>query len=619
MSCQRKKNNQRHQIQRVTEEALPMSHEEMARRGWDALDVLLVIGDAYVDHPSFGAALLGRWLEANGYRVGIVAQPRWDTTSDVLRMGRPRLFAGVTAGALDSMLAHYTAFRKKRSDDAYTPGGRAGARPNRATIVYTNLVRQAFPRLPVVLGGIEASLRRATHYDFWSDKIRRSILLDSKADLLIYGMAERAILETAQRLDAVSGDEIRAEALWGIPGTAFAVSSFESVLEGAEGPDESGVAELPSHEAIEADPKELMAATLAIERQVHQGAQWAVQASGARQVVFTPPAKPLDTAELDTLYALPFTRRAHHSYTEPIPAADMIQFSITSHRGCAAGCTFCSIAMHQGRRLRSRSAESLEREVHALTRHPDWAGSISDVGGPTANMWGAQCRANAAGCQREDCLWPDICAHFEMDEAAQVRMLRQLRDIEGVNHLRVASGIRYDLRADQKQPLRALVNEFVGGQLKVAPEHISDKVLALMRKPAFKQFEAFLSLFERESRRAGKEQYVIPYLISAFPGCTDDDMRALANWLHKRGWKPRQVQCFIPTPGTVATAMYYAGIDPEGTPIYVARTDRERLRQHHTLIPTHSTPDKAAKKHKPARHHPSRTSPKRSGRKRFSR
>ena len=585
-------------MRRVSEKALPMAREEMARRGWDELDVLLVTGDAYVDHPSFGTALLGRWLEANGYRVGIVAQPQWDTTSDVLRLGRPRLFAGVTAGALDSMLAHYTAFRKKRSDDAYTPGGRAGARPNRATIVYTNLVRQAFPRLPVVIGGIEASLRRATHYDFWSDKVRRSILLDSKADLLIYGMAERAILETARRLEAVSGDEKRAEALWGIPGTAFAVSSFESVLEGAEGLDESEVVELPSHEAIEADPKELMAATLALERQGHQGAQWAVQASGGRQVVFTPPAKPLDTAELDALYALPFTRRAHPSFTEPIPAADMIQFSITSHRGCAAGCTFCSIAFHQGRRLRSRSAESLEREVRALTRHPDWAGSISDVGGPTANMWGARCRANPEACERPDCLWPDICAHFEMDEAAQVRMLRRLRGIEGVKHLRVASGIRYDLGAKQKEPLRTLVREFVGGQLKIAPEHSSERVLALMRKPAFEQFEAFLSLFERESRRAGKEQYVIPYLISAFPGCTEDDMRALAEWLHKRGWKPRQVQCFIPTPGTVATAMYHAGIDTEGNPIHVARTDRERLRQHHILMPEHGAPEKTAGKHR---------------------
>ncbi|HEO71923.1 MAG TPA: YgiQ family radical SAM protein, partial [Candidatus Hydrogenedentes bacterium] len=397
-----------------------MSREEMARRGWDALDVLLVTGDAYVDHPSFGTAMLGRWLEANGYRVGIVAQPRWDTPSEVLELGRPKLFAGVTAGALDSMLAHYTAFRKKRSDDAYTPGGRAGARPNRATIVYTNLVRQAFPGLPVVIGGIEASLRRATHYDFWTDKVRRSILLDSKADLLIYGMAERAIIETARRLEATSGDEIHAEALWGIPGTAFAASSLSRACEAPDGPPDTDVVVLPSHEAIAADPKELMTATLAIERQVRQAAQWAVQANGARQVVFTPPARPLDTAELDALYALPFTRRAHPSYTEPIPAADMIQFSITSHRGCAAGCTFCSIAMHQGRRLRSRSAESLEREVLTLTRHPDWAGSISDVGGPTANMWGARCRANPEACQREDCLWPDICAHFEMDEAAQV-------------------------------------------------------------------------------------------------------------------------------------------------------------------------------------------------------
>ncbi len=560
-----------------------MSREEMDGRGWEDLDILLVTGDAYVDHPSFGAALLGRWLCSKGFRVGIVAQPRWDGSADVERMGRPRLFAGVTAGTVDSMLAHYTAFRKKRSDDTYTPGGKAGARPNRATIVYTSLVRHAFPGLPVIAGGIEASMRRASHYDFWTDRIRQSILLDSKADLVLYGMAERAILEVATRVQ--SGGSLQ-----GIRGTVFAVPSRDCLESLPDGPTPEAIITLPSHEAIVADPKRLMEATLAIERQVHHGTQWAVQATGSRCVALAPPAEPLDAEEMDALYALPFTRRPHPAHTEPIPAAAMIQFSVTSHRGCAGGCTFCSITLHQGRRIQSRSARSIEQEVRDLTRHPDWAGSISDVGGPTANMWGARCAGNPARCRRMDCLTPDVCRHFQVNEAGFVAMLRVLRAIEGVKHLRVASGIRYDLAGDHDRHLAALVSEFVGGQLKIAPEHCCDHVLKLMRKPVFARFEAFLRLFEHESRSAGKEQYVIPYLISAFPGCTEEDMRALAAWLKKRGWKPRQVQCFIPTPGTVATAMYCAGIDPEGNPIHVARTDKERLRQHHLLISEHGAP-----------------------------
>jgi len=557
-----------------------MSRDEMDRRNWSELDVLIITGDAYVDHPTFGAALLGRWLAAHGFRVGIVAQPRWGDTAEIARMGRPRLFAGVTAGTMDSMLAHYTAFRKLRTDDAYTPGGRHGARPNRASIVYTNLVRQAFPGLPVVLGGIEASLRRASHYDFWTDKIRRSILLDSKADLLVYGMGERAILETARHLEAGAPNPLR-----GIAGTAFVTPAIEALCALPQGPDADHLILLPSHEAILADPEALMEATLAIERQVHQGVHWAAQESGGRCVAFTPPAEPLTSDDLDALYALPFTRKAHPSYREPIPAAAMIQFSVTSHRGCAGGCTFCSLGLHQGRQIRSRSARSIEDEVRAMTHHPDWAGSVSDVGGPTANMWGARCTADPSTCRRTDCLTPRLCRHFATRDAELADLLRTLRALEGVKHVRVASGVRYDLGGDESPYLRALVAEFVGGQLKVAPEHCSDRVLELMRKPRFDTFEAFLRLFERESRRAGKEQYVIPYLISAFPGCTDEDMRLLARWLKDRGWKPRQVQCFIPTPGTVATAMYHAGMDTEGQAIYVAKTDAERLRQHHILIP----------------------------------
>lgn len=583
-------------------EALPMFREDMERRGWEELDVLFVTGDAYVDHPSFGVALLGRWLEAHGFRVGIVAQPRWTGIEDVVRLGKPRLFVGVTAGTIDSLLAHYTAFRKKRSDDAYTPGGKAGARPNRATIVYTNLVRQAFPGVPVITGGVEASLRRAAHYDFWTDKLRPSILLDSKADLLVYGMAEKAVLEIARRFSALAsegatettpktGRELkeaaarRLHALRGIPGTAFAISSPDALASLDPPPRDDDLIVLPSLEAMQSEPAKLMEATLAIERQVHQGVRWAIQANGTRHVVFTPPAENLTTAEMDRLYALPFTRSPHPSYALPIPAARMIQFSVTSHRGCAGGCTFCSITLHQGRGIASRSKESLIEEVKTLTRHPDWKGSVSDVGGPTANMWGARCKDDPTTCKRADCLTPTVCRHFETQEGELVELLRMLRNLEGVKHLRVASGVRYDLADENGEYLRALVQEFVGGQLKIAPEHRSDHVLKLMRKPKFDAFENFLCKFEDESRRAHKQQYVVPYLISAFPGCTDNDMRSLAQWLKERGWKPQQVQCFIPTPGAVATAMYYAGIDPKGHPIPVARTDKDRLRQHYMLAP----------------------------------
>jgi uncharacterized radical SAM protein YgiQ len=561
---------------------LPASRSEMAALGWDALDVLLVSGDAYVDHPSFGTALIGRWLLAHGYRVGIVAQPRWDRPDDVAVMGRPRLFAGASAGALDSMLAHYTAFRKKRHDDAYTPGGKAGARPNRACIAYTALLRNAFPGLTVVLGGVEASLRRAVHYDFWDDGLRRPILLDAKADLVVHGMAERAVLDVARRIESVGaspekGARLRPGALAGIPGTVFAGTE-------ADVPAGASREVLPSFEEILAKPRLLMDATLSLERQVHRGDVWLVQAAGSRSVVIAPPAEPLSSRELDELYALPFARAAHPSCREPVPAEEMIRFSITSHRGCAGGCSFCALALHQGRRVRSRSASSIAGEAAALARHPAWKGSISDVGGPTANMWSASCAADPARCKRSSCLAPTACPHFHCDQAAVAAMLREVARSPGVKHLRVASGVRHDLARRDPGYVRALVREFTGGQLKIAPEHCSDRILRLMRKPAFRTFTEFLSVFEAESKAAGKPQFVVPYLISAFPGCTEQDMRELAAWLKSRGWKPQQVQCFIPTPGTVASAMYYAGIDPEGHPIPVARSDAERRRQHDLLV-----------------------------------
>ena len=549
----------------------PLSRAEMDRLGWDELDVLLVSGDAYVDHPAFGSALLARWLMAHGFRVGLVAQPDWRSPEAVAALGRPRLLAGVTAGAMDSMLAHYTAFRNKRPTDAYTPGGRMGARPNRAVLVYTNLVKQAFPGLPVVLGGIEASLRRVSHYDFWSDSIRRSILLDSKADLILYGMAERALIELCIRL-------ARGRGFTGLTGSVF-------VGDQADFPSGEEMVRLPGHEEILADPFKLVELTLAQERQIHQGRAWAIQQAGDRSIVIAPPAEPLSTAELDSLYALPFTRRAHPSYDQPIPAVEMIRHSVTSHRGCGGGCSFCSLALHQGRRIRSRTAGSIRAEVEAMAGQPWWTGALSDVGGPSANMWQAECAADPGDCDRVSCLWPKICPHFRSDQAGYVKLLHSLADLPGVNHVRAASGIRHDLALAEPRATADLIANFVGGQLKIAPEHISPSVLHLMRKPKQEVFDRFVEYFQEISRRAGKEQYLTPYLMSAAPGCDDRAMTELVAYLKKRNWRPRQVQCFVPTPGTLATAMYASGRDWQGRPIASARSDRDRRRLHGRLAP----------------------------------
>lgn len=587
---------------------LPMSAGEMASLGWTELDILLISGDAYVDHPSFGVALLGRFLVDKGYRVGIIAQPRWqgdEALEDVTRLGRPRLFAGVTAGAIDSMLARYTAFRKQRSDDAYTPGGLAGSRPNRAVTVYANLVRRAFPGLPLVLGGIEASLRRASHYDFWSDSVRRSILLDSKADLLVCGMGETALAEAAAAAEAAlkSGETPVRNAFVSlarrIHGTASALSLREAreMFPDAFAEREDALPEsapdavlLPSHEDILADPFQLVAATTAMEKQVHQGVLPALQISGDRVVLITRPAAPLETEAMDALYALPYSRLPHPAYTEAIPAWEMIRTSITSHRGCGGGCAFCSLALHQTRRIASRSKQSILAEAariagtHERGKVPAWAGSISDIGGPSANMWQAFCAKTPQNCERASCLFPSVCPSFSVDQAKGAAMLREVAKAPGVRHVRVASGVRFDLALNDAEALSAYTREFTGGQLKVAPEHIAEDVLRLMRKPSLAVFEAFMERFARLSAMAGKEQYVIPYLMSAYPGCTDEHMRELAAWLKKRNWSPRQVQCFIPTPGTVATAMYYAAKDAKGRPIPVARTDAERMRQHYILL-----------------------------------
>lgn len=544
---------------------LPTSRAEMERLGWEELDILLIEGDAYLDHPAQGPALLGRWLVEHGFRVGLIAQPRWRDTSDFLVLGRPRLFAALSAGSMDSMLAHYTAFRKKRSEDALTPSGRAGARPNRATLVYASLVKAAFPTLPVIIGGLEASLRRLSHYDFWQDKLRRSFLLEAKADLLVYGAGERPLLEIARRLN-----QNPKESLWGLAGTA----AMGRPPEGWAG----DFMELPSHEQIEAEPGLLLKATLAAEAAVHNGGPALVQASAGRVVtVFAPPAA-LTTEEMDRLYALPFSRRAHPGYRQTVPAAELLRSSVTSHRGCGGGCSFCSLALHQGRRVSARSAASLRRELEELVR--SGIRSVSDVGGPTANMWASRCQ-RPEGCHRRSCLWPKLCRHLRPGQSAWVEMLELLAATPGLRRLRVASGLRYDLALAEPEVLKIFLERFIGGQLKVAPEQLDDELLSLMRKPPLELWEKFLSFFERWAPRG---RYLVPYLISAFPGCSEEQMRAVSAWLARRRWKPRQVQAFIPTPGTVATAMYYAGLDEVGRPLAVARSDAERLRQHAYIV-----------------------------------
>lgn len=564
---------------------LPICRRDMENLGWEELDILLIQGDAYLDLPAQGPALLGRWLVAHGFKVGLISQPRWrdrpEAEADLTAMGRPRLFAALSAGSMDSMLAHYTAFRKLRRDDALTPGGQSGARPNRATLVYTGLVRSVFPALPVFIGGLEASLRRLSHYDFWQDKLRPSVLLESKADLLIYGPGERPLLEAARRL-AASGP---AAVLGDIPGTLVAVSTIAA--------NDGEALILPSHEEILAEPGLLMKATLMAEEIVHQGGPAAFQRAAQRIVRHNPPARLLTTEDLDFIYALPFSRRAHPLYSQPVPALEMLATSITTHRGCGGGCSFCSLALHQGRRVSSRSESSILSEAEALSRlvaapapgrgaSKAKAVALSDVGAATANLWGAKCLKGAKPCRRSSCLWPGICPHLSADQGRWVGLLKKLRRLEGVKQVRVASGVRYDLAMVDTEALMDFLRDFAGGQLKVAPEHLDANILKLMRKPGPEVFKKFLELFDRV---AGPGRFVIPYLISAFPGSDLGGMKALAGWFRRRRWRPRQVQAFIPTPGTVATAMYYGGVDEEGRPLAVARSDAERLSQHAFLAP----------------------------------
>jgi uncharacterized radical SAM protein YgiQ len=550
------------------------TQDEIDQRGWPELDVIFVSGDAYIDHPAFGVPLLARWLEYHGFRVGIIAQPDWRSKEPFMALGRPRLFFAVSAGAMDSMVAHYTPARKLRHDDAYTPGNRHGARPNRASIVYTTRLKEAFKDVPVVIGGIEASLRRFAHYDFWENKVRRSILFDAKADLLIYGMAERAILEVAERIR--DGEPLGA--IRDVRGTAYHTNSLT----------DAQCIEIPSYEDTVASKEKFAEAfRLTYLQQNPWSARMITQQHGNRILVCNPPALPLTEAEMDSVYALPFEKSPHPSYSETIPAWEQIKNSITSHRGCFGGCAFCAITMHQGKTIQSRSINSIIAEVSALTGTTWFRGTVSDIGGPTANMFGLRCNNSDAMkvCLRESCIFPNICANLRTDDTLATSLLQTVRSLKGVKHTAVSSGIRYDLLERQSAYFSELTGHHVSGLLKIAPEHLVDHVTDSMRKPGKKTFETFLDRFRTESDRLGKRQYIVPYLISGHPGCMLTDMLELALILKKLGIRVEQVQDFTPTPGTIATCMFYSGFDPmTGKRVYTATSDREKGLQKSLLL-----------------------------------
>lgn len=557
---------------------IPVTRQEALQRGWTELDVIFVTGDAYVDHPSFGVPLLARLLESRGFRVGIIAQPDWRSLEPFTVLGRPRLFFGVSAGAMDSMVAHYTPARKLRHDDAYTPGNRHGSRPNRATIVYTARLKEAFRDVPVVLGGIEASLRRFAHYDYWEDRVRRSLLFDSKADLLVCGMGERPLLELAGRL--AEGGQL--SSITDIRGTAYIASAR------GDRPLPVKFAEIPSFEEVSSDKNAFARAFRLIDGETNpSSASVLVQKHGDRYLVCNPPALPLSDAEMDGIYRLPFAKAPHPAYREPIPAYLQIRASITTHRGCLGGCSFCAITHHQGKIVQSRSQASIMSEIERLAAMPWFDGTVTDVGGPSANMYGMSCGNPAAkeSCRRPSCLYPHVCANLRLGDRNAAALLRKVRGIAKVAHVKVSSGVRYELFERQREYFRELLAHHVGGLLKVAPEHFSDVVTAWMGKPGREVFERFLEHFRRESLRLGRKQYLVPYLMSGHPGCTLADMAETALTLKRLGLKVEQVQDFTPTPGTLSTCMYHTGIDPfSGQTVYVARTDREKRLQKALLL-----------------------------------
>ena len=564
-----------------TSRFLPMTPGEVDARGWDAVDIVFVTGDAYIDHPSFAMALLGRVLEEHGFRVAILAQPPWTDAEAFRRFGRPRLFFAVSAGNMDSMINHYTANRKRRNDDAYSPGGRIGLRPDRATNVYAQRCREAFPGVPVIAGGVEASLRRIAHFDYWSDIVRPSVLLTSKADLVVFGMGEHAILEIAQRL---ATDSVIAN-LRTMRGVAYLLGARETLPEHHFHTDvtHDSTRELPAFETVRSDPIAFARMTRILHDETNPlNGRRLVQRHGERTVVINPPSLPLEEGAMDAIYDLPFTRRTHPSYRESIPAHDMIKDSVTIMRGCFGGCTFCSITMHQGRIIQSRSKGSVLKEIRGMAADPEFKGHISDIGGPTANMYRMRCTKPDVEriCRRLSCVHPTVCKLLGTDHGDLVELMREARSVPGIKSVRVASGIRMDLAAHSQEYLDELAAHHVGGHLKVAPEHVSENVLGLMKKPSSGSFEAFAEGFAKASRKAGKEQYLVPYFIASHPGSGVAEMIELAVFLKQRGYKPRQVQDFIPAPMDIATCMYHTGLDPMSMqPVDTARKLKDRVVQ----------------------------------------
>jgi len=603
---------------------LPMSREEMDQLGWDVCDVIVVTGDAYVDHPSFGMAIIGRLLESQGYRVGIIAQPDWQSAEPFKALGKPRLFWGITAGNMDSMINRYTADRKIRSDDAYSPNDEGGKRPDRASVVYAQRAREAYPDVPLVIGGIEASLRRIAHYDYWQDKVRRSILLDAKADLLLYGNAERAIVELAHRLnrgeaiaditdlrgtafvrkDTPPGffeiDSTQVDAPGRIDkminpyintadpsscevekqkteeaeqsalpegGTQVVTLRMSTAMKNRLPPRELSVIRLPSFERVAEDPVRYAHANRVLHLETNPGnARALVQRHGHRDIWLNPPPIPLSTEEMDFVFDLPYARIAHPAYGDArIPAYDMIRFSVNIMRGCFGGCTFCSITEHEGRIIQNRSHDSILREVEKIRDEtPGFTGVISDMGGPTANMYRIACKSPEieAACRKPSCVYPGICDNLNTDHSSLIDLYRKARKIPGIKKILISSGLRYDLAVRSPEYVKELVTHHVGGYLKIAPEHTESGVLSKMMKPGIGAYDEFKQLFDRFSKEAGKEQYLIPYFIAAHPGTSDKDMMNLALWLKANGFRADQVQTFYPSPMATATAMYHSGMNP---------------------------------------------------------
>ncbi|MFQ2249230.1 YgiQ family radical SAM protein [Aeromonas dhakensis] len=618
---------------------LPMSRAEMDKLGWDSCDIVLVTGDAYVDHPSFGMAVIGRMLESQGFRVGIIAQPDWSSKDDFMRLGKPNLFYGVTAGNMDSMINRYTADKKLRHDDAYTPGDVGGKRPDRATLVYTQRCKEAYKEVPVVIGGIEASLRRIAHYDYWSETIRRSILIDAKADILIYGNAERPLIEVAHRIaggetidtmqDIRGTAVIRKEPLPGWRGVDSSkldqIGRIDPIpnpyMEGAPCADDEGTApveqeakpilvqppkqkpweltyvKLPAFERVKEDKVLYAHASRILHHETNPGCARALsQAHGDRIIWVNPPAFPLETDEMDGVFGLPYQRVPHPAYgNEKIPAYDMIKTSVNIMRGCFGGCSFCSITEHEGRIIQSRSEESILKEIEEIRdKVPGFTGVISDLGGPTANMYKLRCKSPKAEqtCRRASCVWPTICPHMDTDHSPTINLYRKARDLKGIKKILIASGVRYDIAVEDPRYIKELAKYHVGGYLKIAPEHTEEGPLSKMMKPGMGSYYSFKELFDKYSKEAGKQQYLIPYFISAHPGTTDEDMVNMALWIKSNRFKLDQVQNFYPSPLANATTMYYTEKNPlnkvsrQGGDVFVVKGERRR-RLHKALLRYH--------------------------------